>query len=151
VTGPPRDWDKELAEIDKVIAKQPAGGPRPAPQSGAAALPASRSAGSLAPAATGRAALTAWVRVGLAVAVAVGVAFAWPYRHTCGIPLYGYLGAACGVVLAGIWSAVTSWRRRLGLAHLISLLVVLCGAALIAKSVLDRSDYARHPATWSCR
>jgi hypothetical protein len=148
VTGPPRDWDKELAEIDKVIAKQPAGGPKPAT---AGALPAARSAAATPPAARGRSALTAWVRVGLAVAVAAGVTLAWPYAHGCGIPLYGYLAAAAGVVLAGIWSGVTSWHRRLGLAHLISLLAALCGAALIAKAVLDRSDYARHPATWSCR
>ena len=148
MTGPPRDWDKELAEIDKVIAKQPLGGPQPG-QRAAAAAPA-RSVAALPPAA-GRSLLTTWLRVGLAVAVAGGVALAWPYPHPCGFPLYGYLAASLGVVLAGCWSAVTSWRRRLGLAHLISLLVVACGCVLIAKTVLDRSEYVRHPATWSCR
>lgn len=147
MTGPPRDWDKELAEIDKVIAKQPAGGPQPAQRG--AALPASR--GSAAPVpASGKSALTAWVRVLLGVAVAAGVGWAWPYAHRCGIPLYGYLAAAGGVVLAGIWSAVTTWRRRLGLAHVISLLVILCGVGLVAKVFMDRSDYPRHPATWRC-
>ena len=147
MTGPPRDWDKELAAIDKVIAKQPAGGPQPAQRG--AAQPAPRGAAVPAPA-SGRSALTAWVRVLLGVSVAAGVGLAWPYAHRCGIPLYGYLAAAGGVVLAGIWSAVTSWRRRLGLAHLISLLVILCGAALVAKVVLERTDYARHPLTWRC-
>lgn len=147
MTGPPRNWDKELAEIDKVIAKQPAGGPQPAQRG--AALPASR--GSAAPVpASGRSALTAWVRVLLGVAVAAGVGWAWPYAHSCGIPLYGYLAAAGGVVLAGIWSGVTTWRRRLGLAHVISLLVILCGVGLVAKVLMDRSDYPRHPATWRC-
>jgi hypothetical protein len=136
-----------LAEIDKVIAKQPAGGPQPVQR--AAALPAARS--SPAPVASGsRSALTAWVRVLLGVAVAAGVGLAWPYAHRCGISLYGYLAAASGVMLAGIWSAATSWRRRLGLAHLISLLVVLCGGLLVAKTVLDRTDYARQRLTWRC-
>ena len=35
----PRDWDKELAEIDKVIAREPAGGPPPATRVGGTAAP----------------------------------------------------------------------------------------------------------------
>ena len=150
MTGPPRDWDKELAEIDKVIAKQPIGGPKPTAPAAAAGLPAPRAAAAP-PVARGRDALGGWVRVLLGVAVAAGVAVAWPYRHNCGIPLYGYLAAAGGVVLAGLWGAVSSWKRRLALAHVIALLVILCGAGLMVKQVLDRSEYVRHPATWSCR
>lgn len=150
MTGPPRDWDKELAEIDKVIAKQPIGGPKPATTGGPAALPAARSPAAV-PAARGRDALAGWVRVLLGVAVAVGVAVAWPYRHNCGIPLYGYLAAAGGVVLAGLWGAVASWKRRLAAAHVVSLLVILCGMSLVVKQLLDRSDYVKHPAAWTCR
>ena len=45
MTGPPRDWDKEMAEIDKIIAKQPVAAPgKPAAVSastpGGAAAPA---------------------------------------------------------------------------------------------------------------
>ena len=149
MTGPPRDWDKELAEIDKVIAKQPIGGPKPAAPGAAAGLPAPRAAAAP-PVARGRDALGGWVRVLLGVAVAAGVAVAWPYRHNCGIPLYGYLAASAGVFLAGLWGAVAGWKRRMGLAHVIALLVTLTGAVLVAKAVLDRSGYPKVPSTWSC-
>ncbi len=149
MTGPPRDWDKELAEIDKVIAKQPIGGPKLA-AAGAPALPAPRSALAGRPVARGREALSGWVRVLLGVAVAVGVALAWPYSHSCGIQLYGYLAASAGVFLAGLWGALASWKRRMAVAHVISLLVTLTGAVLVARVILDRTTYPRHPSTWSC-
>jgi hypothetical protein len=152
VTGPRRDWDKEMAEIDKIIAKQPvpvAG--KPVPAAGGAPAPSSpaRQGAAPLPAARGRTALTGWVRVLLGVAVAIGVA-QWPYAHACGFPLYGYLAAAGGVVLAGLWGAVTSWRRRMTMAHVLSLVVTLWGGVLVGKALLDRSNYARHPATWAC-
>jgi len=154
VTGPPRDWDKELAEIDKIMARQPAvpagkpavsgggGAPAPAPrESGGPAVSAPRPAG--------RAALGQWVRVLAGVAVAAAVA-QWPYAHSCGMALYGYLAAGGGVALVGVWGAVTSWNRRMGVAHLVSLLVSLWGLGLVGKAVLDRSTYPSHPSTWSC-
>lgn len=146
MTGPPRDWDKELAEIDKVIAKQPVLAPKPAAPGNPAAAPVARSA----PAARGRDALTGWIRVLLGVAVAAGVTLAWPYRHNCGLPLYGYLAAAGGVVLAGLWGAVASWKRRMGLAHLLALLVSLTGVALVTRVIVDRSGYPKTPSTWTC-
>ena len=82
--------------------------------------------------------------------MAVGVT-QWPYDHACGMLLYAYLAAAGGVVLAGLWGAVTSWSRRMGLAHVISLLVTIWGAALLAQTVLDRSSIVRHPAGWVCK
>lgn len=150
MTGPPRDWDKELAEIDKVIAKQPVLAPKPAAPGSPAAAPVARSAAAPLPAARGRAALSGWVRVLLGVAVAAGVTLAWPYRHNCGLPLYGYLAASGGVLLAGLWGAVASWKRRMGLAHVLALLVSLTGAALVAKIVVDRGGYPKVPSTWTC-
>jgi hypothetical protein len=149
VTGPTRDWDKEMAKIDKIIAQQPAGLPgKPVPTSGGGAAPAPRGAPPTAPRG-GRSALTGWIRVLLGVTVAAGVT-QWPYQHACGLPLDGYLVAAGGVVLAGLWGAITSWRRRMGLAHVVSLLVTLWGGVLLAQAVLQRSDYVKHPATWVC-
>lgn len=153
MTGPPRDWDKEMAEIDKLIAKDPGSGVRgpgsPAtPVARGSAPPAQRASAPVARG--GRTALTTWVRVGLGVTVAVGVGAAWPYAHSCGMALYGYVAAAGGVVLAGLWGSVTGWKRHIGLAHLVSLLVTLWGALLIGKVVADRSSYPRHPTTWSC-
>jgi hypothetical protein len=87
--------------------------------------------------------------VGLGVAVAVGVT-QWPYLHACGLAAYGYAAAAGGVVLAGLWGAVTSWQRRMGLAHVVSLLVALWGGVLLGRAVLDRTTYVKVPLTWRC-
>ncbi|HLB54391.1 MAG TPA: hypothetical protein VJK71_04735 [Gemmatimonadales bacterium] len=138
-TPPPRDWEKEMAEIDRLIAKQPVVPPaRPAVQP--SSLPAVR----------GRhAALTAWLRVLLGVAVAAGMT-QWPYAHGCGFQLYLYLAAAGVVVLAGLWGMITSWKRRLALAHVVSLGVTLWGAALAGRVILDRTGYVKQPLSWIC-
>lgn len=152
---PPRDWDKELAEIDKIIAKAPA---LPPPTPTAAPPAAGR-----APAQSRRAAevpdfsetprhrlvLTTWLRVLLALVVA-GAMTQWPYAHGCGLQLVWYLGAAAGVILAGMWGTVISWKRRMPGAHVVSLLVTLWGAYLAGKVVLDRTSYAKVQRTWSC-
>lgn len=148
-----RDWDKELAAIDKVMAKAPAPSAQPARQaalpSGGGAAPVAR-APAEAPMPVGRkAALFTWIRVGLAVAVAAGMT-QWPYLHSCGMGLILYLGAVGGVVLAGLWSSVTSWQRRMGLAHSIALLVTLWGIGLAAAAVLPRVGYAKSAAVWWC-
>ena len=140
-----------MAEIDKIIAK--GGGPS-GPGSGVKAsspAPVQRAASEGAPVArSGGSALTTWLKVSLGVLVAAGVALAWPYAHTCGFPLYGYIGAAAGVFLAGLWGAVASWSRRMAAAHLIALLVTLTGALIVGKVFLDRSSYPSRPSTWSC-
>jgi hypothetical protein len=146
-----RDWDKELAAIDKVMAKAPAPPARQAalPSGAPAAQPAPRTQAE-APIAIGRkAALFTWIRVLLAVAVAAGMT-QWPYANACGAGLLLYLGAIGGVVLAGLWSTVTSWRARMGLAHSIALLVTLWGFILAAATVLPRIGYAKTAAVWWC-
>jgi len=153
VTGPPRDWDKEMAEIDKIIAKQPVQGVR-SQESGVrgapAALPAPQRAAAPAPSRGGRESLLTWVKVFLGVGVAAAVGVAWPYAHGCGIPLYGYLAAAGGVVLVGMWGVVASWKSRKALAHMIALLTTITGTVLAGKVLLDRTNYPKQPATWSC-
>ena len=155
MTGPPRDWDKEMAEIDKIIAKTPvAQGAREPGSQGArtapAALPAAQRAAAVAPIGSRRESLLTWVRVLLGVGVAAAVAFAWPYAHTCGISLYGYLAAAGGVALVGLWGVVASWQSRKALAHLLALLATLTGVVLAGKVLLDRTNYPKQPSTWTC-
>jgi len=141
--SPERDWDKELADIDKVIARTPAG-PAPVPAAQGKASPALQSAP------VGRkAALATWLRVLLGALLAVGMT-QWPYSHGCGISLFLYVGAAAAVVVAGLWSSISSWRRRMGLAHSLALGVTLWGMVLLAREILPRTGYAKQPLTWIC-
>jgi hypothetical protein len=142
----PRDWDKELADIDKVIAK--GGG---APSAGSAPVARSSSGGGTALAGGGGrfAVATTWFRVVLGLLLAVGIT-QWPYANACGLNLAMYLGAIATVIVAGLWSAVSSWNRRLGFAQFLSLLVLLWGLTLAAREVLPRTGYAREMRTWSC-
>ncbi len=139
----PRDWDKELADIDKVIAK---GGSAPAQ------TPATRSApGRAAPIEVGgrMAVASTWFRVVLGLLLAVGIT-QWPYANACGLNLAMYLGAIATVIVAGLWSTVSSWNRRLGFAHCLSLGVLLWGLVLAAREILPRVGYASQARTWSC-
>jgi len=146
VSDPPRDWDKELAAIDKVMAK---GGGAPA------ALPAQRGGGAPASApapgraVSKRAVLTTWIRAGLGILVAAAV-LQWPYAHRCGLGLMLYLGAAATVAVAGSWTMIISWHRRQGWAHLTGLSVLLGGLALVAAVLLPRLGYAATPLFWMC-
>jgi len=159
------DWDKELAKIDKQLASisdeelmrsaQPAS---PA-KAGAAprALPAGKpaaSAGALPmPSGTAGKPWVAWVKVLVAVGAAAGL-MVWPWPARCGAPLIGFTAATGGVALLGLWSALGTWRHRLGLAHVAALLVTAWGLALGAREVLPRVGYAvptpERAAQWSC-
>ena len=154
--GGPRDWDKELAEIDKLIEANPAV-PAPVPaKKGAVPARASAAAPSGPAPQGGRLAAMrfsttmTWVR--LALALVLGVAMTqWPYTHGCGMPLYGYLAAVGGVIVASFWSMVSSWKSRSGFAHGLSIILLFWGSALAAREVLPRIGYAKEAATWECR
>ena len=60
-TERPRDWDKELAEVDKLLSKLPNADPTLG-----RAVPAGRAAAPAAPGVSGGSALGTWLRVGLA-------------------------------------------------------------------------------------
>lgn len=161
-----RDWDRELAKIDKQL--ESLSDDALAPRGGAAQAPAGRGAPDKAlppggrppvapsaapsPAAARSSAVGVTLRLLLAGTVAVGVLF-WPYDARCGVGLAGYLGAVAGVALAGGWSAVWTWRHRAPRAHLLALALVGWGLALAAAEVLPRVGYARaDPARtlWVC-
>jgi hypothetical protein len=74
----------------------------------------------------------------------------WPYARTCGLPLYGYLGAVATVILGGGWAAITAWKLRVGLAHAVSLVLVFWGLVLAAEILLPRIGYAGQDADWQC-
>ncbi len=151
----PRDWDKELAQIDKLMAAgggqaSPPAAPAPAGQASVASR-RRESAPPPAAAAPGRGAVVfTWVRLLLGLAVGIGIT-QWPYERGCGVLLFGYLAAVGGVIVAGLWSAVSSWRTRSSLAHILSVALVFWGGVLGAREVLPRVGYARARATWLCR
>jgi hypothetical protein len=142
MTGP-RDWDKELADIDRAMDQQRSGPPgqTPAVVRSAPALPG-------APAPRRSVALT-WFWTLLAAALAVALAV-WPYERTCGLRLSFFLAAAGLTLLAGFLGATASWANRRGLAHALSLAVVLWSLVAAAGEVLPRIGYAKESRTWLC-
>ncbi len=157
-----RDWDKELAKIDKQLAsvsdeellpKTPpaaTGMPRGAGTTAARPAPVAPSAA----AASGKARLWSYTKLAVAATAAVGI-WIWPWPARCGLPLVGLVGAAGGAAVLGLCSALGTWRHRLGFAHLLSLLAVLSALVLGAREVLPRVGYAQptfdRPASWACQ
>jgi hypothetical protein len=141
----PRDWDRELADIDRLVAKQgaPAGSPTPAPMSARAPLPAGP-----APVRRRSVALT-WFWVVLAIALALALVL-WPYQKACGLQLFFFLGAAGVALIVGCLGALNSWAHRRGFAHILSLLVILWAGIVAAREILPRVGYARDARTWTC-
>ena len=152
-----RDWDREMREVDKLLAKLPDAdptlgrnmptvpvSPRPAVGGVAGAGPSPWHAGP----ARGRAWLTTWIRVGLGLALGVGM-LAWPYAYACGFKLVFYLIGATTVTVAGIWGALSSWRRRLGWAHALSIVLIIWGLGLAGRQILPRI-YGKQPIPFFC-
>lgn len=146
-----RDWDHEMREVDRLLAKLPEADPHLV--SGSAPtlkkpVPAAATGRSAAEP-TGSEWLGAWARVALGLLIGVGMT-QWPNAHECGLNLLFY-GVGVGAVLAaGLWSSVASWKRRLAVAHVLSLLLIVWGLSLAARAVLPRVGYARDPAVWLC-
>jgi hypothetical protein len=148
MTGP-RDWDKELAAVDKAIQKMKAPlNPTPASGTPVARQPVPAAA-PREPQVSRRGKLATWLRVVLVLLLGVAAPF-WPYPRQCGLNLFLYLGVIGLVVIAGIWGAASSWNRRLGLPHVLSVLTIIWGLALIAAEVLPRVGYAAISAAWGC-
>jgi hypothetical protein len=155
----PRDWDKELAEVDRLLAKLP----HADPTLGKGAKPAPGAPGAApAPGAKGHTFVThppntvvhgsatgVWIRVGLGVLFGLAMT-QWPYSHVCGLKLMFYVLGVGTVLAAGVWGAISSWRRRMGLPHLLSLGLTIWGLVLAAGVILPRTGYAKNAATWFC-
>ena len=143
----PRDWDKELAKIDRAMARLPdpavpAAPGRPAQPGPGGAGPAPQHAGP-------RATTTTWLRVLLVLTLAVAMPL-WPYPKGCGFGLFIYLAASSVVVLAGVWAAVSTWHRRRPVGHILATLVLLWGLGLVAAELLPRVGYAKAAIRWTC-
>ena len=146
-----RDWDKEMAEVDRLLKKLPYAEPHPsripssAPSEKRPAVAGEMLA--LADAGGGRGAT--WARVGLGLLVGIAMPL-WPYAHACGFKLFLYLGGVLTVIVAGLWGGLSSWKRRMGFAHLLAQGLILWGLVLAAREVLPRVGYAKAATTWFC-
>ena len=130
------DWPTELRKIEREFDGLP---PEPTPTELRAQLEAER----LVELQYGpRAAVGAWVRLCLVAALGAAL-YVWPYSRACGTGLFAFTGAACVVVLGGIWAAASAWLRRAARAHVWSLVVLAWGIALVAAEVLPRVGYAQ--------
>jgi hypothetical protein len=139
-----RDWDKELAKIDKQLESVSDSALFPEKKG---ATPAQKVETEVA-----RASTTSWpaiIRLALSVILGVSILF-WPYANRCGIGLAGYLFAVAAVSAGGIWSAVWTWRHRTGRAHALSILLIVWGLVLASAEVLPRTGYAKQALSWSC-
>jgi hypothetical protein len=143
-----RDWDKEMAKIDRQLEQASDEALFPAPRD---ATPAQK----IEVVTRREKTNTAGAVLRLLLAVALGLAMlVWPYDTRCGVGIAAYLGATAVLIGAGVWSAVWSWRHRTARAHVASLLIVVWGVVLGAREVLPRAGYAKptleRPATWVC-
>ena len=139
MTEQPRDWDRELADIDRTMAKQPA---PPSPAPAPAGRPPSHVTGP-------RFVALTWFWTGLAIVLAIALAV-WPYDKNCGLRLIFFLGAGGIALLAGILGALAGWAHRRGLAHLLSLLVIVWAGVMLVREILPRVGYAKEARVWSC-
>ncbi len=160
MTGP-RDWDKELADIDRLMglpqgttSGPPAPSAPPTPPK-ATSSPPSASPRPPAPASAPglvtrpRDALIVWLKAGLGGLGAAALTV-WPYEKGCGLLLWVYLVGVVAVGGAGIWTMTASWRHRRGLAHVAGLIVLFAALALAAVEILPRVGYLQPTLPWVC-
>jgi hypothetical protein len=162
---PDRDWEKELAEIDRKLTSAPTESEvAPAARAPAKTRPApvaatARDVGPGTPTAVvGRrhwkATVGLLVRLVITAVLLAGVVI-WPYETRCGPWLVGYLATIGVAALSAVWTAVASWRHRGALIHVLSLGMLVAAGVYGAIEVLPRVGYAMpdaaHPAMWACR
>ena len=154
-----RDWDKEMADVDRLLKKLPYADPTLRGGGGGSGEPTVKRPGVPGPGAGASARagagdsggwLGTWARVALGVLVGIGVApGVWPYTHGCGLHLIFYLTGITTVIAAGLWSSLSSWKRRLGVAHVVSQVLIVWGILLFTREVLPRVG-AKATAVWIC-
>jgi len=142
-----RDWDHEMREVDRLLGKLPNADPK---LSGGAEPTLKKPVAAVAASASGPTVVGTWAKVALGLLIGVGMT-QWPYTHGCGIRLIFYLVGVAAVLAAGIWSGVSSWKRRLGFAHVLSHVLIVWGTVLAVREVQPRVGSAKAEAVWLCR
>src|SRR2546430_5157915 len=126
-----------MAGVDRLLKNLPYGEPPPSVGS----APTVRNTPAVAPPGADLTAagqwLGTWARVVLGLLIGIGMT-QWPYTHGCGLRLIFYLLGVAAVIAAGTWSGISSWKRRLGVAHVLSQGLIIFGLVLAAREVLPR-------------
>ena len=136
MTEQPRDWDKELANIDKALAKQPG-------------VPVGTTVPVAQPVPRRRFIALAWFWTVLAMVLGIALLL-WPYDKNCGIRLIFFLGAAFLAVIMAVLGAFANWAHRQGVALLLTLLVIVAAGVMAAREILPRTGYAKEAREWTC-
>ncbi|HEX4575025.1 MAG TPA: hypothetical protein VH158_07830 [Gemmatimonadales bacterium] len=148
-----RDWDKEMAEVDRLLKKLPDADPSLGRGGGVAPTVKKPAVAASTPEAFdvrgGSQWLGTWTRVVLGLLIGIGMT-QWPYTHGCGLKFIFYMMGVFAVLAAGCWSSISSWKRRLGVAHILSQGLIVWGLVLAAREILPRIGYAKVPAPWLC-
>jgi hypothetical protein len=144
VSGNMDDIDKQMAAIDKAMSDMPA-----TPEAPAVPARTKRITPATLPEGGRREVVGVWARLVLVSMLAVGLTV-WPYMYTCGFGLAAYLAAIGVTIGTGAWTAVSTWRLRLGVPHVLALLVTLAGLGLMANEIASRIGYAAAGQTWFC-
>ena len=95
-----------------------------------------------------------WARLGLVAALGTSM-YWWPYDHSCGYGLAGFLAAQAMVVVGGVIVGVMTWRQRMPLRFgLASLFIIAAwtGIALytLPRLGIDAAGMGTGPSGWSC-
>lgn len=157
-----RNWEQELAKIDKQLAS--VSDEQLLAQNATARAPVTAAVPTKGAVPPGKAPMPAkatvtprgwiaWVQLIVAITAATGLWF-WPWGTRCGLNAITFTAATGAVTLLGLWSAVGSWRHRQAYAHVLSFAVMIWGLVLGAREVLPRVGYAiptiDRPSGWSC-
>lgn len=150
--------DPMAHEVDRLLAKLESSGPRGATtetmasDDASSVIPLRPKLAPVVSSADGPAVvppLALWGRTTLALLLGAGMLL-WPYPHGCGWPLCGYVAAVGVVLLSGGWVALTAWKSRNGVVHILALVLFFWGIVLAAEQILPRIGYAAVHATWLC-
>jgi hypothetical protein len=87
-----------------------------------------------------RAVAGAWLRIILVAALAAALAW-WPYPRSCGLALGAFLASGATVALGGCWVAMHTWRHRVAGGHVMGILLLVAGLAVVAAESLPRTGY----------
>jgi len=151
-----RDWDREMAKIDRLIGKEaPPPAPNPtsrlpaAPDTAASRAPERKTSAPVAQVPVAGGGLRVWLTT-LLGPVGIAALAMWPYGTTCGTWLWVYLLGVLAVFGASLMAMRAAWQHRRPVAMAVGVLTLIAALGLAAMIVLPRVGYAAASLTWTC-